>query len=63
MKTIMANSDRKAKKRNFTQCETEVLGEVETREKILFGGQKAYTQMECVCPGGVRSTLTSDLQE
>ncbi len=30
-------SEKEAKKRNFTQCETEVLvGEVETRKNILF---------------------------
>ena len=38
----MANDDRKAKKRNFTQCEIEVLvGEVEARKNILFSGLSA----------------------
>ncbi|XP_077083179.1 uncharacterized protein LOC143736324 [Siphateles boraxobius] len=35
----MANKERKSKKRNFTQCEVEVIvGEVEKRRKMLFGG-------------------------
>lgn len=35
----MANVERKSKKRNFTQCEVEVLvGEVEKRRKMLFRG-------------------------
>uniref|UniRef100_A0A3P9JQ61 ribonuclease H n=1 Tax=Oryzias latipes TaxID=8090 RepID=A0A3P9JQ61_ORYLA len=35
----MANTERKSKKRNFTQCEVEVIvGEVEKRRKVLFGG-------------------------
>ena len=35
----MANTGRKSKKRNFTQCEVEVIvGEVEKRRKVLFGG-------------------------
>ncbi|XP_059386113.1 nuclear apoptosis-inducing factor 1-like [Carassius carassius] len=35
----MANTERKSKKRNFTQCEVEVIvGEVEKRRKMLFGG-------------------------
>ncbi len=35
----MANPERKSKKRNFTQCEVEVIvGEVEKRRKMLFGG-------------------------
>ena len=36
---MMAKAERKTKKRNFTQCEVEVLvGEVDTRKKVLFGG-------------------------
>ncbi|KAM9544479.1 uncharacterized protein ACWYII_035815 [Salvelinus alpinus] len=39
MTTMTANPDRKAKKRNFIQCEMEILvGEVEARKNILFGG-------------------------
>lgn len=39
MTETMANGERKTKKRNFTQCEIEVLvGEVDTRKKMLFGG-------------------------
>ena len=35
----MPKSERKAKKRNFTQCEVKVLvGEVEKRKAVLFGG-------------------------
>ncbi|KAJ8256710.1 hypothetical protein COCON_G00188620 [Conger conger] len=35
----MPNSEKKARKRNFSQCEIEVLvGEVDTRKKMLFGG-------------------------
>ncbi|CAM4681829.1 unnamed protein product [Leuciscus chuanchicus] len=35
----MANTERKTKKHNFTQCEVEIIvGEVEKRSKMLFGG-------------------------
>jgi len=35
----MANTERKAKKRNFIQCEVEIIiGVVEKRSKMLFGG-------------------------
>ena len=35
----MAKKDRKTKKRNFTDCEVEVLvNEVEQRQRVLFGG-------------------------
>ena len=35
--------DREAKKRNFTQCEVEVLvGEVEMRKAVLFGGHGVW---------------------
>ncbi|XP_073670657.1 nuclear apoptosis-inducing factor 1-like [Paramisgurnus dabryanus] len=40
----MANTERKSKKRNFTQCEVEVIvGEVEKRRKMLFGGHSWQT--------------------
>ncbi len=36
---MTAQEGKRAKKRNFTQCEVEILvGELEIREKILFGG-------------------------
>ena len=39
MTTLTTNPDRKAKKINFIQCEMKVLvGEVEARKNILFGG-------------------------
>ena len=42
MTESMAKAERKAKKRNFTQCEVEVLvGEVEKRKAVLFGGYSA----------------------
>jgi len=35
----MAKTEKRGKKRNFTNCEVEILvGEVETRQNILFGG-------------------------
>ena len=37
----MANSEKKTKKRNFTQCEEEIIvGEVEKRRKMLSGGHR-----------------------
>ena len=35
----MAKTEKRGKKRNFNNCEVEILvGEVETRQNILFGG-------------------------
>ncbi len=57
MQRTMANSEKKAKKRNFTQCETEVLvGEVEARKNTFGGHSVGITNAKktrvAACDGG-----------